>query len=280
MQRLLGPIGLIALLAACSPAESEGDYVARVYDRYLSAEELAEHIPASVGEADSLKRAKVFINSWVKEQVVLQKAEFNLSEDDERFQRKLKAYLNDLMIFEYERSLVDQDLDTSFTDQELRAFYEENQASFQLKEPMVRFRALIIPDSVDGLAGIVAKFNDYDEADSLEVNTYVAQQELRLVDNPQRWHTLEYLLEVSKLNPEYFLKMISQKRVFDKHVDGRHHLIYVHEFRDSDALSPFPMQRERIRSILLNGRKATLLNEMRDRLFEDALSKGQIEIPS
>lgn len=254
------------------------DYVARVHDNYLTRSMLAKHIPATATSDDSVKRAKVFINSWVKEQVVLERAEFNLNTEDEVFQSKVESYLNDLLIYEYERQLVRQELDTVIDEAELLAFYEQNKENFILKDYVVKARYLIAPDDLEGLDRIARKFKEYDEEDSLEVQNYVETHDLPFMDEMNEWIFVPGLLETVPINFTYFEDKVKQKKYFDKTDNGKRYLLYVRDFKVRDGESPFELERERIKSIVLNNRKRRLLSDMRDKLFQDALETGQIEI--
>jgi len=252
--------------------------VARVYNRYLTQDRLAEFIPPTASRDDSLKRAKVYINSWVKEQVVLEKAAFNLTEDDDRFQSKLDAYLNDLMIFEYEQQLVKQTLDTAVSEEQMRAFYEENSKNFILKDHVVRARILMVPEGVEGVERAIRKFRDYSENDSLDIQKFVADNSLFFQDRPSEWIFVKDLLEQVPINFDYFETHVKLKNFFDKEQGGMRYLLYVTEYVVQDSESPFELERNRIKSIIINTRKQSLLEEMRDRLFQKALDSDEIEI--
>jgi hypothetical protein len=264
----------------CQSERIEDDYVARVYNRYLTRAQLADFIPPTASRDDSLKRARVYINSWVKEQVVLEKAAFNLTEDDDRFQSKLDAYLNDLMIFEYEQQLVRQTLDTAVTEEQMRVFYAENSKNFILKDHVVRARILMIPEGIEDVERVIRKFRDYSENDSLEIQKFVADNSLFFQDQPTEWIFVKDLLDQVPINFDYFEKQVKLKNFFDKEQGGIRYLLYVTEYMIRDSESPFELERDRIRSIIINTRKQTLLEEMRDRLFQKALDSDEIEIKS
>ncbi len=272
-------IGLFILtLISCRENGPQEDYVARVYDRYLTKQQLSEFIPPTASVDDSLKRAKVYVNSWVKDQVVLEKAEFNLAEEDARFQSKLDAYLNDLMIFEYEQQLVRQTLDTAVTEEQMRSFYEENSKNFILKDHVVKARILMVPEEVEDVERAIRKFRDYSEEDSLDIQKFVEDNELFFQDRPEEWIYVKDLLEQVPINFDYFERYVKQKKFFDKEQGGMRYLLYVSEYVVRDSESPFELERDRIRGIIINTRKRALLEEMRDRLFQDALDSDEIEI--
>ncbi len=267
-----------ALIISCTSNEEEDEYIARVYDKYLTQAMLAKQIPATASQDDSLKRAKVYVNSWIKEQVVLHRAKFNLKEDDDKFQSKIEAYLNDLMIFEYEQQLVDQNLDTSVALEDMLRFYEENKQNFILKDYVVKMRYLIAPEDTEDLEKISSKFRDYDEQDSLDIVHFVETNGLTYRDKSDEWVFVPNLLEIIPINFTYFEEKVKQKKYFDKTMNGRRFLLYVTEFKVRDSETPFELEKERIRSIIINTRKQELLLSMRNRLFQDALESAQIEI--
>ncbi|NND93431.1 MAG: hypothetical protein HKN45_01120 [Flavobacteriales bacterium] len=267
------------MVSSCVTESEDLDYVAKVYDQYLTREMLAEQIPATATPDDSIKRAKVFINTWVKEQVVLEKAEFNLNREDDRFKSKVDAYLNDLLIYEYERQLVQQAMDTLVTQEELLSFYEENKSNFILKDFIVKARYLIANEDQKDIEKIARKFRNYSEKDSLDVLSFVeSNDDVYFSDNPDEWVFVPRLLETVPINFSYFEDKVKVKSYFDKQDNGRRYLLYVRDFKVRDSESPFELERERIKSIILNTRKRNLLDDMRTGLFQEALEAGQIEI--
>ncbi|NNC83003.1 MAG: hypothetical protein HKN79_05450 [Flavobacteriales bacterium] len=270
-------LGLTVLLS-CEADREETDYIARVYDHYLSRERLVENIPPTASSDDSLKRAKVFVNAWIREKVLLQKAEFNLNKEDPRFQKKVERYLNDLIIYEYEQQLVNEKLDTHVTEAEMLEFYEENKQNFLLKDYVARARYMVAPEDLKGIDRIARRFMEYDESDSLAVAEYVEEHGLYFKDDPENWMVVPQLLEIIPINFTYLEEKVKIKSNFDKSDDGKRYLLYIREFKVKDSESPFELERERIRSIILNSRKSELLEDMRDNLFKEALESGQIEI--
>src|SRR6187549_2744486 len=56
--------------------------VARVYDKYLYTNDISRMITPGTSKEDSVLMANSYIQSWIKQQVILHKAETNL--DDEK----------------------------------------------------------------------------------------------------------------------------------------------------------------------------------------------------
>lgn len=277
----IGILGCAALVLSvfigCSEDAPDVDYVAEVSGRYLLRTELAAQIPASASREDSLKRAKVIINSWVKEQVVLNKAKFNIS-DDRRIDRLLEEYRNDLLIYEYENQLVKQELDTAVTKDEMLAYYKDNEQNFVLKDLVVRMRHLVLPASTEDLNGIKKKFKDYSEKDSLDILELAKEKALRFIDKPDEWMVLETVLKDIPYEMDEFKRFIRKNDLIDIERNERIYLFFIHEYNLADGVSPFQFEKERIRNTLINQRKLALLEKMRNELFQEALEKGDIKI--
>lgn len=264
------------LVLSCAQEGPIEDYVARVGDSYLSQEELAASIPPLLAGDDSVKRANVFVNNWVRNQVVLNKAKFNLNENDSRFEAKMKDYLNDLMIYEYEQELVRQQLDTAVNQEEMLAFYEQNKHDFLLKDYVLKIRYLVVPQNVEGLQDIVDIFRQ--DKDSMNLAEFAKEHAYRFIAGDGDWVYLEELIDEIPITKDYLRGRLGQQKFFQKESDGKLYLIYVEDYEIKDGESPFELEQKKIKSSIINSRKLNLLEEMRDNSFKEALKKGTIEI--
>ena len=71
---------LFVFSISCQLPESNSDrIVARVNDNFLYASELTKNIKQNLSSADSAAMAMNFINTWAKQQLLLEKAVFNLN---------------------------------------------------------------------------------------------------------------------------------------------------------------------------------------------------------
>jgi hypothetical protein len=262
---------------ACQKPAPQAEYVAQVFDEYLLRSELASQIPSALSKDDSTKRAKTIINNWVKEQVVLQKAKFNI-DDDGRFEALIEDYRNDLLIYEYENQLVMQELDTAVTAQDLEDYYEANRQNFILRDFVVRMRFMVLPSDLEQIDKLTKKFKEYSEKDSLDLNEKADEIALKFIDKPQEWIILESVLKEIPYDLDDFERKLTHGNYVELEKNGKIYLFKIHEFNHKDGISPFQFEKERIRNTLLNQRKLTLLEHMRSELFQEALEKGKIKI--
>ena len=112
--------------------------LARVNNTYLYIDDLEGVVPPGTEPEDSLVLVNQFVQNWIREQLVLQKAEMNLSSDLKNVEKQLEEYRKSLIIYAYQEKLVSQNLDTNVTDAEIAQYYESNKANFELRENIVK----------------------------------------------------------------------------------------------------------------------------------------------
>src|SRR5688572_8763350 len=141
---LVSLIGL--LLAGMISCENEkqktevnkGKLLARVYTYQLYEADLRSVIPSGLSPEDSIRRAQNYISAWTKEMLLVHKAEANLSAKQKDVEKQLRDYRNSLIIYNYEKELVHQKLDTVVTDAEIEAYYLNHPNDFELRDNIVK----------------------------------------------------------------------------------------------------------------------------------------------
>ena len=96
--------------------------MARVYDDYLYESDLNGVVAPGTLPKDSLLITRSFIENWVRQRLIIQQAEKNLTSSQMDFTRQLENYKNSLTIYAYENALVMQKLDTLITDEETQNY--------------------------------------------------------------------------------------------------------------------------------------------------------------
>lgn len=269
---------MMILSVSCSEDLPE-ETIARVGDELLTQSELNRVIPATVSREDSIKRAKVFVNGWVRKQVILRQAEFDLDRNDPQFQEKAQEYLNDLLIYEYEAAYVLQNLDTTVTRQEALAYYDEVKENFIIDEPLVRVRYAIYEVSTEGLNEVAKKWKRYNELDSMDVAIFSDTHAKKYYDKTSNWIPVSRLLAEIPLSFGNDVEAYLRGTDFaDVEKNGERIILGISEYRSSGDVAPFGHMYESVRRNVLNSRKMTLLENLRTDLFKEAIRSGDIEI--
>ena len=110
------------------------DIVAQSGQKKLLASDVAEVIPDDISKEDSMAMAEDYINKWIKQQLLVQKAEENLSVDQKNLTRELEEYRNSLIIYRYKNELMKQRMDTTVTEDQITEYYQANTENFKLNQ--------------------------------------------------------------------------------------------------------------------------------------------------
>jgi len=251
--------------------------VARAYGNYLYESELIGLTPAEASAADSLSIVNSYINNWIKNQLLLQQAEKNLSSQQKDFTRQLRDYRNSLVIYTYESELVRQNLDTLVSDKEIEAYYEANLDNFILKDDIVQFFYVKIMEESPVLKQMIKLFRkDFEKnQDSLVFYAMRYSDDYALITD--EWIPLNYFASKVPLQVENSTTFLEQNKFVEIHEEPYRHLIYFTNFKLKGSVSPKSYESENIKLIILNKRKQTLIREMHRDIYEQAREKNDFE---
>lgn len=274
-------LGLLLLsLNGCkgSLKDNKGIVLARVHNDYLYEKDLESLVPENSTVHDSIVFVRNYVNNWIKTKVMVEKAKFNLTDDQMDFESKLEEYKNSLIIYEYESKLLNQKLDSNISNQELHNYYNQHQADFQLKENILKAYYIIVSDSSEELEDIETAFK---LPDSLAIDTLTNLSEhsvFKFFSDTSVWMSFEQLQQIIPIetyNQELFLK---NKRFVKISGNNQIYMLKFVNFKISDETSPFELVSKNINNIILAKRKIILSKKIREEIFEEAAANNSFEI--
>jgi len=253
--------------------------VARAYGEVLRWSDLRHVVPLEAGAEDSTAMAQRFINNWLRQQVVLNKAEQNLDPSRTDFEAQLRDYRNSLVIFAYEQALVEQKLDTLVRDAEIEEHYALNGANFELDEDIVRVRwSKVREEDRRTLKRLEDHFLSGKDERMSELEVWLAQRGVPITDRSRVWTTV----------PELAAELPLPIHGTNAHVvrEGRTVLregtmawfVDILEHRSKGSVSPIELVAQDIRSIIINQRKLRLVERMREDIYREAIERKDIEV--
>ncbi|QEC51138.1 hypothetical protein EDD80_101391 [Anseongella ginsenosidimutans] len=269
----------LVVIVSCSSARKEELPVARVYQEYLYPSDLEGVVPADVKGADSVQIIRSYIDNWVRQAVILHKAEQNIAVNEMDFQKQVADYKNSLMIYYYEQALVNEQLDTLITENEARAYYDENKENFLLSRDVYRVAYAELAANAPDLLDIKEKLLDPSPETISELTRYCLLHARSFSFADTSWYSFRELSaflpadSVGEMN-------VSPGRVFEIKNKNTVFLIAFRELRKKDSISPYGMERQNIRHLILNQRRLDLLSEMENEVFNEALQNNEFEIYS
>ena len=122
-----------------------GRTLAKAGGATLDEQELGRALPAGLTGDDSVAFAELYVRKWIGKQLKLSEAEqlFSASADD--IEAKVEAYRQSLLIRKLDQFYVDERIDTTFTEEDIAAYYNAHKAEFKLDRPLVKGRIVRFP---------------------------------------------------------------------------------------------------------------------------------------
>lgn len=279
--RRIIPLAALLTFMSCQAVSNlihDDEVVARVGKSKLFKSELEAFIPVGTTPEDSTRIAGQYINSWATERLFLDMASLQLSKSEKDVSSELEDYRNSLLRYRYEQKYINERLDTVITASEIETYYEAHSDIFELDVPIVRARFLDIMQDSPDLELIRRKMSSDKYDDLVLADSLAYSSALRYFDSSDRWITAvelarefgtDYATMLSSLHNSYI--EIPQDR-------GDVKIAYICDIRRGGTLAPLEYCEERIRDIIISGRKHTLLNNLEQDLLEDALERDNFEI--
>lgn len=270
----------VTFLYACSSSKQNNRLkpVARVNEMLLYTEDLKDIVPPGTSKDDSIKLVSKYIDNWIRETLVVQKAEDNLTAEQKNVEEQLLDYRKSLIIYAYERELVRQQLDTFVSNTEIEKYYQDNKNNFELKDNIIKVNYIKVLKDAPNINKLKMWYKSDDQKDVNDLAGYCHQYAENFYLDDNAWLLFDDLLKevpIKMYDKELFL----QNNRFVEAEDSLHYyFVNIKGFKIKNSLSPLSFEKENIRNVILNKRKLELINRMKQGIYNDAVKNKKFKI--
>ena len=261
-------------LFSCDIFKQDNDkLLVTVHGEKLYFSDIKDLISSDLSAEDSLMLVQSLCEKWAKEQLLVQKAKINLPLNLQDVKSQVDSYEKSLLIYSYQKELLNQKLDTFVSNDELKSFYEKNKQNFILTDPVVRVNYIKLKKEVPYLSKVQHLYKKQDEESKLSLEDYCYQfaDDYYLDDS---WLRVNDILKVLKDN--YNTQSLYKGKSIEFSDDYYYYFLYVKKYISKGSVSPFEMVSSQINSIIINRRKIDFLKNVEMDLYQNALSKNYI----
>lgn len=251
--------------------------VARVYESYLYRNQVEERIPNNLSVEDSLSLAKSITYSWIERQLLVHQAEKNLDAEIKDVEKKLQEYRNDLLIYAYQNELIQQKLDTNISESEIEEYYKSNQDNFKLKDYIVKVQYVRLDTNAPKLDDVKKWMAKDDEESQKQLEEYCYQFASNFYLEDQNWLYLDDVLKELPIEVYNKANFVRSKQLVQHQDSANFYLLKISSYQLKDGVSPLSLERDRIKSMLLNMRRSDFLIRLKEDLRNEAISKNNFE---
>ncbi len=276
-RKLLFILCIFCLTSCKSKHNSDDVIIAKVHDYELFASDLKDLVPKGTNIKDSSMIVEGFIDSWIRKNLIIHQAEYNLLPEQMDFEQKLEDYRNSLITYAYESELIRQKLDTIVSETEIRNYYDQNRGDFELKYNVVKAVYVVLPIESNRKKLFRSLLNTHRfSSDSLEYNA--GRFALSYYNGYHNWIRFDDLLTqvpIKTYNQEVFLR---DNRFIEFDDKPFCYLILIQDFIIAESLSPLEMESENIKNIIINKRKRELISKMHQDIYDKAVKENAFKV--
>lgn len=221
---------------------------------------------------DSTYLAKQVIERWATESLFYQEAVEKLNQEELNIDKQVEDYKKSLVNYVYQTKLVEANLDTLVTREEVENYYDEHRNNFILRENIVKVNYLKIPVKAKDLDKIKRLLYAMNPKDQILLKTLCIQNAENFFMNDSTWLLLDDVKkEIPKLRDEPDFNL-STGRVVEFSDDEYYYYLKVKDMKVKNGLSPINFERRNIRNFIVNTRKIQLIREYKQLLLEKAVA--------
>jgi hypothetical protein len=272
---------LLLTIQSCNLRSDTQEQVplARVNDAFLYESDIDFSFVEGQSEMDSIIYVQNIINNWATTQLLIDGAVLNLKKDTQtEFEQLVQQYKSDLYTSAYVEALVNKNLDTLISDQELDDVYNNNTQLFVLKEDLLKMRYVNVNSKLSNLDEVKKRFKRFNAEDKVVLDSIAIQfNSFYLKDSI--WIKSEQV--ISKIKPLQlgFNKVLLKKPNFIQLKDSLGlYLMQINEVLERGSQAPMQYVLPTLKQIVINNRKLKLIKQLKSDIVNDAIKNKKFEI--
>jgi hypothetical protein len=233
----------------------------------------------SPSEEDSANLAERYMQSWIRKQLMIKEAGRNMAFDEAELNRKMLDYKYALMVYEFEKSYVNENLNMAVSDEEINAYYEENKVNFTLKKIIVRTNFLKIEKDIPQRSQISRLLSSKREGDKKELRDLALRFAANYYLEDSVWIEFDdIVLNTPLIENNNHVELLRRNDLIQVDDDRFSYYFKILEYKLQDQVPPLEFMKEEISKIILNKRRVALAESLHKEVYQRALEKNDFKI--
>jgi len=267
---------LIIVLVGCANTP-EAKVVAEVYDVKLLETDVANAIENQKIEFDSASMIQLYINNWIRNQVLIQNALIENLPEKTKIDKKVEDYRNQLLVHYYQNKKIHESLDTAISKSEIEEYYLNHQPDFQLKDYLVKVLYIKVADDAPEIEKLSTWYKIQNEEDEKSIVQYAGLYASNFYLDKDNWIYFDEILKEIPLNDINKDRFITQKSKNKFKENNFHYYLNILDHKLKNAVSPLEFEQNNIKERILNNRILKLRETITEKLIQKAENENAIK---
>ena len=263
------------LLCGCQALEKkqQSGAAVEVHGRYLYRYTL-DALTMGLESEDSVRVAQQYINQWAKDILIydaVHEGKSTISNDE--IERMVEDYRRALYVHAYEEYLINQQMPKTVLDTTIKQMYDKMPDRFLLGESVVKGMLVVVPKDAPKINRL-RKWLEDESMDDIEKYTYQIANGYELFTD--KWLTTTDVISRMPIERNELETKLKTKKQIEVSDSLNTYIMQITDKQLRGAQMPFEYAREEIEKIILSERKVEFLQNERDRIYEEAVQRGEV----
>lgn len=252
--------------------------LARVGDKVLFLSELRSVLPHGLSPEDSIMLTEDYIKKWIISELIVRKAEENLSPALKDLTKELNDYRNSMLTYRYKMELMLQRLDTAVNDREIADYYNSHKDNFILSNDIVKAIYIQIPIEVSQPEQVKVFCEQVTDDNLRELQEFCVKYAVTydiFVDN---WVELESVAQYLPEQIEDNQQLLRRNAMIELRDEKAYHLLCIIEYRLANSIAPVEYVSENIKNLIINKRKLDFLKKIEEDVYTEGIRNSKFKL--
>ncbi|WP_297928310.1 peptidyl-prolyl cis-trans isomerase [uncultured Coprobacter sp.] len=276
----LWTMAVVFLFFCCKKNSSEenekGTVLVRIGDKVLTRGDLEREIPDRLKSKDSALFADNFIKRWVDDQLLYEVASRNIP-DKENIDRMVERYRQELVIFEYQKHLLNEKLDKEISEEDMSVYYEKNRDKFKLHSAIIKGLFLKVPENSPQIARLKKWYKSVTPEAVENIEKYGLHNAVIYEYFYDKWVSFDEIMDNIPYSVEREADFLRTHKNIELNHKGYWYFLNISDYQLKGGQMPFDFAKAQIKEILINQKKMDFLKEVKEELYRDALKEKEVE---
>lgn len=280
--RIITYISFVVLFIGLNACNTGDDIdripLARVGDQVLYLSELRSVLPQGLSPEDSIMLTEDYIKKWIISELMVRKAEENLTPALKDLTKELNDYRNSMLTYRYKMELMLQRLDTTVNDREINDYYNLYKDNFILSKDIVKAIYIQIPKEVSQPEQVKVFCEQVTDDNLRELREFCVKYAVTydiFVDN---WVELESVAQYLPEQIEDNQQLLRRNAMIELRDEKAYHLLCIIEYRLANSVAPIEYVSENIKNLIINKRKLDFLKKIEEDVYTEGIRNSKFKL--
>ena len=273
---------VLLILTACGGEKRDASRtpILETGGHFLYLEELEAIIPSNASSEDSALMAANFIKKWVTDILLYEKAQGNITSTEmKEINKTVEEYRKTLILYQYTLYVLQEQLNTNFSESELHNFYNKYSAEFVLTEPLIKGLFIKVPKGTRNLNDLREWMRSYSNQNTKplqNIEKYCVQNATSYEYFDDNWLTFGAITKKMPIVATNQNQLLTYNPFIEVEDSLAYYLLRIHDYLPAGETEPFEFVKEKIRESLITQKRIEFLKQFEDNLYKNAIKHGDV----